>query len=339
MIWLTWRQHRGEVLIMGIILAVFATILLVTGLSIAAEAQNVGATRCVGHQTTCFQAQATLANYIHYTIMQNSVFTMICILLPLILPVLAGMFIGAPAIAREFEHGTYRLIWTQSRPWSHWFFNKVSLLSCVVVGAFSMLFGLFTWWNAPILSMPLHQGGSDFSTFFDNWGMVAVAYAFFALMLGIFTGTVLRKTVPAMAMTLVIFVIVRILIVNFWRPYYLSPVVAITPLNATAQIPTNAWVMSIGIVDQHGQPASPEIANVCNTLDPTQYNRCVVEHGLQNKTVYQPADRYWPLQTIESGIYLLMTVVLCVLTLWWMKYRIIGTEKRKTAEGHHYVSA
>ena len=31
-----------------------------------------------------------------------------------LLPALAGLFIGAPLLARELEHGTHRLAWTQS---------------------------------------------------------------------------------------------------------------------------------------------------------------------------------------------------------------------------------
>jgi hypothetical protein len=34
-------------------------------------------------------------------------------LLLLVLPMLAGMFLGAPLVAREVEHGSHRLVWTQ----------------------------------------------------------------------------------------------------------------------------------------------------------------------------------------------------------------------------------
>jgi len=41
--------------------------------------------------------------------------------------------------------------------------------------------------------------------------------------------------------------------------------------------------------------------------------------------VYQPADRFWFLQAIESSIYLFFAVILVAMTFWWTKYRIIGT--------------
>jgi len=56
-----------------------------------------------------------------------------------------------------------------------------------------------------------------------------------------------------------------------------------------------------------------------------QYDRCITDHGFQNKLVYQPADRFWFLQAIESSIYLFFAVILVAMTFWWTKYRIIGT--------------
>ena len=38
----------------------------------------------------------------------------------LILPVLVGLFWGAPLVAREVEHGTHRLVWTQGVSRRRW---------------------------------------------------------------------------------------------------------------------------------------------------------------------------------------------------------------------------
>lgn len=332
MIWLTWRQHRIEILVMGIVLLLFATILLVSGVNIASEAQKIGFAGCISqHTTTCLAARGTLANYVNNITESSSTFYLLCIVLPLILPVLAGMFIGAHAIAREFEQGTYRLIWTQGIPWSRWLLTKIGLIIIVVLCAFSILFGLFSWWSFPLTTALKGYWNIDFSNHFDGWGIVAIAYALFALTLGIFTGTAIRKTVPAMAITLVIFVAVRILIVNFWRPYFLPPVVMITPVNAGIQIPAGSWILSDDTVNRQGQPVSIDALQVCNALlspnatSTTQYDRCITDHGFQNKLAYQPADRFWFLQAIESSIYLFLAVILVAMTFWWTKYRIIGT--------------
>ncbi|HEX4207754.1 MAG TPA: hypothetical protein VHZ51_26865 [Ktedonobacteraceae bacterium] len=54
------------------------------------------------------------------------------------------------------------------------------------------------------------------------------------------------------------------------------------------------------------------------------FEQCTASHGFQDKYVFQPANRFWLFQEIESGIYVLMSAILLALTFWWTKYRIIG---------------
>jgi hypothetical protein len=226
------------------------------------------------------------------------------------------------------------MIWTQGIPWHRWLLIRVSIIACIVLCAFSLLFGLLTWWG---LNASSASGGNwnaiDLGNRFDGWGVVLIAYALFALLLGIFVGTVLRRTVAAMAVTLVIFVLVRVLIVNFGRPYFISPLTMTVPANVGLQIPAGAWLFSMTLVDRQGQPLPEDALQVCDNLLPAspptnaeqaQYDRCVTDHGFQYRALYQPEDRFWPLQGIESSIYLLLTFMLFVLTFWWTKYRIIG---------------
>jgi len=39
------------------------------------------------------------------------------------------LFIGAPLLAREFEHGTFRLAWTQGISRRRWLLSKTLLLT------------------------------------------------------------------------------------------------------------------------------------------------------------------------------------------------------------------
>jgi hypothetical protein len=329
MIWLTWRQHRIEVLIMGMLLLMLAVILLVTGMHSSVDAHALST--CIkNRQADCSAAQIALSNDLNQ-IAENPFFTLTLLALPL----LTGMFIGAYAIARELEQGTYRMIWTQGLPWNRWLWRKIGLLICQVLGAFGILFGLLSWWTSS--SNALQWGGSfSFANRFDVWGGVIIAYALFALMLGIFAGTALRRTVPAMAVTLVVFIAVRILVVNFLRPYYLPPITlnasllfSSTPTPSTSLVPVNSWILSSTIVDRQGQPVPPDELLNCQSLlgakanNTAEYNQCIDKHGLQNRYVYQPEDRFWLFQAIESGIYLLLAALLFALTFWWIKHRII----------------
>ncbi len=60
------------------------------------------------------------------------------------------------------------------------------------------------------------------------------------------------------------------------------------------------------------------------TPEEKAYNQCTAAHGFQDKYMYQPAERFWLFQEIESGLYVLMSAMLFALTFWWTKYRIIG---------------
>lgn len=324
---------------MGITLLLFAAVLLVTRMNIGAASEKLSA--CMSNrQADCSAAQATL-NIAMNQIVQNP----LLLVLSLSLPLLAGMFIGPYAIARELEQGTYRTIWTQGIPWYRWLVTKSCMITSVVLCAFGILFGLLSWWAFPITSALQENGNFSFTNRFDIWGIVPIAYALFALLLGVFAGTALRKTVPAMAITLVIFIAVRVLVANFWRPYFIPPIVVTTPdifSDSRAFPPPNAWLLSDEIVDQQGQlvtiDSPSDLPQVCSSTlynsissskrptdaDIARYNRCIIDHGIQDRMVYQPVDRFWLFQGIESGIYLLMTALLFALTFWWTKYRIIG---------------
>jgi ABC-type transport system involved in multi-copper enzyme maturation permease subunit len=49
----------------------------------------------------------------------------------LVVPLLLGLFWGAPVIAREVEQGTHRMIWTQGVSRRHWALTKAGLLGAV----------------------------------------------------------------------------------------------------------------------------------------------------------------------------------------------------------------
>ena len=63
---------------------------------------------------------------------------------------------------------------------------------------------------------------------FDIIGIVPVAYALFAMALGIAAGTLLRRTLPAMAITFARFVAARAVIAHWLRRHYMSAVTAIS---------------------------------------------------------------------------------------------------------------
>jgi len=68
----------------------------------------------------------------------------------------------------------------------------------------------------------------------DQRGVVPLGYAAFAFALGVCAGLVLRRTVPAMAVTVAVFVGVRLAVRNWVRPYLFAPLHTVSGLQAPA---------------------------------------------------------------------------------------------------------
>jgi hypothetical protein len=166
-----------------------------------------------------------------------------------------------------------------------------------------------------------------------------VGYAVFAMALGIAAGTVARRTLPAIAITLGGFIALRMVIADLVRPHYLTAVT--TYYNVTAYNvgpftpPGRAWLLSEGAVSKTGVvvprgwgtlgdgalPAScQKLLNAAPANPATKSGpvnaifSCMQAHGWRGFATYQPASRYWPFQGIETGIYLLLAAALIAVT-------------------------
>jgi hypothetical protein len=52
------------------------------------------------------------------------------------------------------------------------------------------------------------------------------------------------------------------------------------------------------------------------------FQACIHQLGLRQLVTYQPADRYWPLQWIELGLYLAAAAALVGFCVWWLRRRV-----------------
>ena len=256
-------------------------------------------------------------------------------------PALIGIFWGAPLVAREFETGTFRLAWTQGISRTRWLAVKLGL-----VGAFSMIVAgllslMATWWSGPFDQA--YQLRIT-PTVFHTSGIVPVGYAAFAFALGVTAGMIIRRTLPAMAVTLVIFAAVQ-LAVPFWvRPHLIPPVTTTSALNLGSVVEwgvTNAgpgndgglfvqtqpdaagtWVLSNQVISPAGRPVSTEPATQACAGSASTMQSChayVATLHLRQVLTYQPASRYWALQWLESAIYVAFALLLSGLCFLWIR--------------------
>ena len=201
MIWLTWRQHRAQAVGTLIGIGAIGVFLLITGPRIASAFHELHA---------CLVVPGQDCSQLHDSFDQR--FSGLSFLVPvfMVVPMLMGVFLGAPLIAREVEQGTHRLAWTQSVTRGRWALTKIGLVSVFTLAAAGLFAWMVTRWSYPLVTAS--DGRFGFGVF-DLRGIVPIAYALFALALGTFAGALIRKTVPAMAVTLGAFVAVRAVVV------------------------------------------------------------------------------------------------------------------------------
>jgi len=303
MTWLLWRQHRLQAAVAGAAMAALAVLLWITGVHMADayRACRASAT-CSGG--TLFQGQG-------YGPLQNLV------TLTLAVPLLLGVLWAAPLIGREFETGTHTLAWTQSVTRRHWLTSKLVVLIGGTVACSAALTGVVTWWSGTLNS--LHGNRFDGARF-DTQGVLPIAYSLFAVSLGVAAGAALRRLLPALGVTIFGFVAVRILVEGYVRPLFQHPLVATFRLDQNDPISSGAWVIS-QTVTLNGHEVSNAVQGpgpCAGTGSRSQMDTCMSDLGYRMVTKYQPANRYWPFQFIESAIFVGLAAVLiavCVIVV------------------------
>ncbi|MFE3168227.1 ABC transporter [Streptomyces sp. NPDC059224] len=197
MTWLTWRQHR----------AAYWTYLAVTALITAWIAhQRAG---LMDHLTALGWPDSSpdkwtvgIEPYVQRTLKVGLA------LLPL--PVILGVFLGAPLLAGDLESGTAKLVMSQSPRPSRWLTAKLGLTVLVVVVCTTVLsLACGRWWT-PLMEQDGSMGWDV--TVFSNTGPVPVALTVFSVVGGVAIGMVLRRTLFSMVATFFFTVAVEL----FW---------------------------------------------------------------------------------------------------------------------------
>ena len=346
MTWLTWRQFRPQAVTAAAALAAFAVLLAVTGPHLASLYAASRITGC--HSQSCGELASTFLRLVGVGI--YPVVYMLGIAGVVLAPAVIGIFWGAPLIAREFEAGTFRLAWTQSVTRTRWLAVKLALTGLAAMAVTEALSLMQGWWAAPIgqaarlattSSFPLGMGPFSLLAF-DAHGITPLGYAAFAFTLGVTTGVLLRRAVPAMALTLVIFAAVQVAMPLGIRPHLFPPDHTTAALSSFTQLQTQigpngafafgaqflpgqpgAWILSTGAVNAAGQPVSTNPA-ACRSLalsGSPAWTQCLTSHGIRIAVTYQPTSRYWALEWTETAIFVALAVALAGFCFWWIGRR------------------
>lgn len=322
MIWASWRQFRSQGAVALAALTVVAVVLLVTGMQLV-HVYDSTVVPCKAYG----DCKSIIAKFALSDGLLQDLGTVL-----VVVPGIVGVFWGAPLVAREMEAGTFRLAWTQSFSRTRWLLAKVGLVglaSIVVTGLFSLM---LTWWSSPIDRVK----GSPF-TFFDHRDIVPIGYAAFAFALGLTAGVLIRRTLPAMAASLVGFVAVRTFVAQSVRTHFARPITMSQRLNVRdaicsgsgcAPLRSGEFVLSTSLINGSGHtvasvgcrdgvrvtPGSPRPSTAAIQH---AYQVCLAQY--RQVQVYQPNSRYWPFQWYETAIFVGLAVILTGFCFWWVR--------------------
>jgi ABC-type transport system involved in multi-copper enzyme maturation permease subunit len=282
MVWVTWRQHRPTLISVPALLGAVAVFLLIAGLKIHHDYAVLTACHPAG-SATCQKLNMNF-NGTDWTLANTML-----ILLNLA-PALIGAFAGAPVLARELETGTYRYAWSQGYGRTRWTVAKLTLIAVTVTAAAGAFSQLFAWFFQPFL----RQENLSIlnATVFDTEGVSLAAWTLAAFTIGALLGMLIRRIVPAMAATLGAYLGLALLTWLFLRKHYLP-----------ASVTSNG-----AVVTGRFTPSSPWVLSTWHT-------------GTTQWWSYLPVSRFWPLQLIEGGWLLALSVILVAATVWLVRKR------------------
>jgi hypothetical protein len=337
MIWLTWRQFRGQLLATLGLLALLTAYLLYLGYSIR--------NNYTSDIVNCLPANGCQLDDAKDRFIQDyrNLVTIPAIIL-IALPAIIGVFWGTPLITRELETNTHRLVWNQSITRTHWLAIKLTVVGLAAVVTTAILSLLLTW----AASRYDQTVGNRFDPLsFASRNVAPLGYITFAFILGTTIALFVRRTVPAMAATLLIVAVAQLLLPTITRPYLRPPVTE--SIAYDAKVNDAGAVLDIGrdrplavlgyaipgaltlndeapLLDSSGKTmyasdvqscladSNPAPAETDDGEDPL--DACIASKNLHFDVKSQPASRYWSFQWLEAGAFFALGLALSGLAFW-----------------------
>ncbi|WP_018215927.1 ABC transporter permease subunit [Salinispora vitiensis] len=330
MIWLTWRQFRAQTLVAAGALALLAIYLIYLG----SEIRSFYDTRIANcAEQACYLARLDLrATY------DDAISIMVVLLIAV--PGLIGVFWGAPLVTQELEQRTDRLVWNQSVTRTKWLAVKltvIGLASMAVAGLFSLLLT----WSASRYDQVIGERFAALS--FGSRNIVPIGYALFAFVLGTVVGMIVKRTLPAMAITLIIFAGLQLLIPTAIRQNLMPPItdtVAVDTNVLNSGVGMNlkedntfdiqgytangSWALQFSspLYKADGTPYRGEDAKPCLIPDDREASdACTAAQNLHFDYTYQPGYRYWTFQWIELSMFFGLSLLLTAFGFFWLRRR------------------
>jgi hypothetical protein len=341
--WITWRQHRAALAGTGLLLGAFAVVLGVSTLRLQSTHDALASGHCLMREGLYGSSGCGLldGNYYHagYPFTGNLDLAALALA---VLPLLIGVFVGAPLLAREYEAGTATFAWTQAVGRGRWLAVKLGLLGVALAAAGAAFGALAGRW---LLLADGALGASRWQP--QQFGLTAVTFTGWTLLMfaaGVLAGALIRRTVPAMAATGAAGAVLLWFSVERFTALLtgLDPLAArsvLIPADLTvstgpgtiladgweAATPPGGWVLGTWFTGPHGQ----HVATFSNSLNalwnpsgtPGSQASWVARHHLTLWVSYQSASRFWIFQAAEGGAAVVAALILAAAAIWLVRRR------------------
>jgi ABC-2 type transport system ATP-binding protein len=320
--WVVVRRYRSTLLGVGVLVGLLAAYLLITGHATHAAYEKVAACRPPADSPSC---QLRWNEFVSTRGQQGVIGALL-----LFVPGLVGAFVGAQALGRELESGVYRFTWTQGVGRMRW---ALAMIVPAAVGVAVVLGGLglvVSWANRPLIESGFTHRLEP--SLFPTAGVAVVGWGLLAFSGGVLAGLLLRRVIPAILSTFAVW---------FGLAYLASRVRLhlLTPLTTTHDLGATDIELKLGWTKNGVAVGYAELNKALESLgatvsgdgirtqvgrggqggqDPLVYLR---EHGYRMLHTYQPDSRYWPLQWIEVGWLVALSVALVGMALWLLQRR------------------
>ena len=295
MIWVTWRQHRTQAIVcLGVfcVVAIFA-IAVGAGMRSAFDADGLGACLARSGGSGC---PAVITSFVHRfngpaSVTQNA---------PLFLiPGLVGVVVGAPLLGRELEQGTWQLAWSQTVPRTRWLITKLALVTGGLVVFGAAITAVMSWYHAPLDRVSTRLQPPPF----NYEGVLLPCSLLCAFGLGVLAGLLLRNTIAGMVVAYIVWEIPSAVITLLNGPINFPPA-------ATERITCRAGCPGAGT--NSVPPVTGHLGDLVTG---------VVHRGDQLIVSYVPAGRFWALQLIEGGLFLVVAAAALGTAVWLLHRR------------------
>jgi ABC-type transport system involved in multi-copper enzyme maturation permease subunit len=212
MTWLVYRQYRAALIWSTLFLA----LLIVALYALSGDARHV-ADLLRAHNCSPYSSGRYCDSLVGEFEAHSNWSTGVLVDVLYAAPGFLGILYGVSIVAREFESGTIGFVWLQSLSRRRWIWTKTAISSVSVIVVAAVLGVAATVWSSSVYLRFLSQSPLA-SRIFDTSAVAVLGYATLAFGLGILAGSTLRRSGIAVAVSLAVFAILRLLIEKTIRP-------------------------------------------------------------------------------------------------------------------------